>query len=73
MFRPFTERFFYLFIAAGFVITQADKDTIESSVLTPKMPIGLKLEFVDPDNVFLGFNVSVTYDPKLTTKNFCRN
>ena len=59
--------FLSLQAAAGFVITQADKDTIESSVLNPKMPIGLKLEFVDPDNVFLGFNVSVTYDPKLTT------
>ena len=59
--------FLSLQAASGFVITQSDKDTIENSVLAPKMPIGLQLEFVDPDTVFIGFNISVTYDPKLTT------
>lgn len=53
---------------SGFVITDSDKNTILNGVLEPRMPIGLVPEFVDPDYVHLGLNVSVTYDEKLTTQ-----
>ena len=62
---PIYGKIFLSFNTRGFVITNR-QDTMKVGI-NPKMPIGLKLEFVDPDNVFLGFNVSVTYDPKLTT------
>ena len=51
---------------AGFTITDADK-RITNTVLEPKMPVGLVPEFVDPEFIHIGLNVTVTYDTKLTT------
>ena len=52
---------------AGFTITDADKLAITNTVLEPKMPVGLVPEFVDPEFIHIGLNVTVTYDAKLTT------
>ena len=51
----------------GYVISDADKQTILNSVLEPRMPVGLIPEFVDPEYVQLGLGVTATYDDKLTT------
>lgn len=51
---------------AGYVITDDDKNTILNTVLAPRMPIGLVPEFVDPEYIHIGLNVSVVYDQKLT-------
>ena len=52
---------------AGYVISDADKQTILNGVLEPRMPVGLIPEFVDPDYIQLGLGVTATYDDKLTT------
>ena len=51
----------------GYVISDADKQTILNGVLEPRMPVGLLPEFVDPEYVQLGLGVTATYDDKLTT------
>lgn len=51
----------------GYVISDADKQTILNGVLEPRMPVGLIPEFVEPEYVQLGLGVTVTYDDKLTT------
>ena len=51
----------------GYVISDADKQTILNGVLEPRMPVGLIPEFVDPEYIQLGLGATVTYDDKLTT------
>ena len=51
----------------GYVISDADKQTILNGVLEPRMPVGLIPEFVDPEYIQLGLGVTATYDDKLTT------
>jgi hypothetical protein len=51
----------------GYVISDADKQTILNGVLEPRMPVGLLPEFVDPEYVQLGLGVTATFDDKLTT------
>ena len=53
---------------AGFVITESEKDDLVKNVINPKLPVSLVTEFVDSENLFIGFNIAVTYDPKLTTQ-----
>ena len=52
----------------GFVITETEKDDLVKNVINPKLPVSLVSEFVDSEQLFIGFNIAVTYDPKLTTK-----
>ena len=52
----------------GFVITDTEKNTITNNVIKPKLPVSLVTEFVDAETLFIGFNIAVTYDPKLTTE-----
>jgi hypothetical protein len=51
----------------GSIITQADKDNIKTSIIDPKTPVAIIPEFVDPDFVYIGLDISVAYNPKLTT------
>ena len=53
---------------SGFVITESEKDDLVKNVINPKLPVSLVTEFVDSENLFIGFNIAVTYDPKLTTQ-----
>ena len=52
----------------GFVITETEKDDLVKNVINPKLPVSLVSEFVDSEDLFIGFNIAVTYDPKLTTQ-----
>ena len=52
----------------GFVITDTEKNNITNNVIKPKLPVSLVTEFVDAETLFIGFNIAVTYDPKLTTE-----
>ena len=52
----------------GFVITDTEKNEITNNVIKPKLPVSLVTEFVDAETLFIGFNIAVTYDPKLTTE-----
>ena len=51
----------------GFVITETEKDDLVKNTINPKLPVSLVTEFVDAETLFIGFNIAVTYDPKLTT------
>ncbi len=52
---------------SGFVITETEKNEITNNVIKPKLPVSLVTEYVDAETLFIGFNIAVTYDPKLTT------
>ena len=52
----------------GFVITDTEKNNITNNVIKPKLPVSLVTEFVDAETLYIGFNIAVTYDPKLTTE-----
>jgi len=49
-----------------YIITEGDKDFITEKVLRPRSVMSIQHEFVDPEYIYLGFNVSITYDTRLT-------
>jgi hypothetical protein len=51
---------------AGQIITQNDKDTIRTDIISPKAPVGILAEFVDPTYVYIQLIVGIIYDPKTT-------
>lgn len=55
----------------GYVIGANDKNFLINTILRPRSVMSIQHEFVDPEYIYLGFNVRVTYDPKLT--NFSSN
>lgn len=48
------------------IITDADKNKIQTEIIEPKAPIGIVAEFVDPAYVYIQLRVGVTYNPKET-------
>ena len=52
----------------GFVITETEKDNLVTNVINPKLPVSLVTEFVTAEDLFIGFNIAVTFDPKITTQ-----
>lgn len=52
---------------AGQVITQADKDAIQTGIIDPKAPLGILAEFVEPTYMYIQLRVGIEYDPKVTT------
>ena len=50
------------------IITLADKNLIIDNVITPKAPISVIPEFVDPEYAYLGLDVRVTYDATRTVQ-----
>lgn len=51
----------------GEVITKADKDYISETILRPRAVMSVQHEFVDPDYIYLGFEMDLKYNPRLTT------
>tara|TARA_Y100000361_G_scaffold37487_1_gene32104 strand:- start:14519 stop:16720 length:2202 start_codon:yes stop_codon:yes gene_type:complete len=51
----------------GSVITDSDKDNIRTQVIEPKTPVAIMPEFVDPEYTYIGFDIGIVYDPKVTT------
>ena len=50
----------------GQIITQNDKDAIQSEIIGPKAPVGILAEFVDPRYVYIQLLISVIFDPRTT-------
>lgn len=53
--------------AEGQIITQAVKDDIGTRLITPKAPVAIQPEFVDPVYTYIGLKVGVVYDSAKTT------
>jgi len=51
----------------GSVITQADKDTIVREIIKPRSVVTTQVEFVDPEAIYIGLDVSVDYTKTTTT------
>ena len=49
------------------LLQRQEKNEITNNVIKPKLPVSLVTEYVDAEELFIGFNIAVTYDPKLTT------
>ena len=49
-----------------YIISEGDKDFITEKILRPRSVMSIQHEFVDPEYIYLGFNVSITYDTRLT-------
>ena len=50
----------------NYIITEGDKDFIIEKILRPRSVMSIQHEFVDPEYIYLGFNISITYDNRLT-------
>jgi len=50
----------------GLVITQDDKDVLLRDTISPKQPISLTTEFIDPEYTYIGMKVKAQYDKKLS-------
>jgi hypothetical protein len=51
----------------GQIITQEVKDSIITSLVSPRAPVAILPEFVDPIYTYIGLKVGVVYDPSKTT------
>lgn len=49
------------------IITEADKDFISEKILRPRSVVSTQYEFVDPDYIYIGFDIGINYDPRTTT------
>jgi len=49
-----------------YIVTESDKNFLLNSVIRPRSVLSLQHEFVDPVYLYVGMNVNVTYDKKLT-------
>jgi hypothetical protein len=52
--------------AEGQIITQAVKDDIGTRLVTPKAPVAIQPEFIDPIYTYIGLKVGVVYDSTKT-------
>lgn len=53
--------------AVGQIVTDADKNRIVTEIITPKAPLGIQAEFVDPSYLYIQLKLNVEYNPKVTT------
>jgi hypothetical protein len=51
----------------GQIITQDVKDSIITSLVSPRAPVAILPEFVDPDHTYIGLKVGVVHDPSKTS------
>ena len=51
----------------GQIITQEVKDSIITSLVSPRAPVAILPEFVDPEYTYIGLKVGVVYDPSKTS------
>lgn len=52
----------------GYFISQSTKDQIINSILKNKKVLAITPEIIDPEYFYINLNVSVVYNPNLTTK-----
>lgn len=53
--------------SVGYVITEVAKEAIVNDILQPYNVLTVIPEIIDPQYIFLTFNVTIKYDPSLTT------
>lgn len=51
----------------GQIITEDVKDSITNSLISPRAPVAVLPEFVDPEFTYVGLKVGVVYDSSLTS------
>jgi hypothetical protein len=51
----------------GQIITDEVKDNILTSLVSPRAPVALLPEFIDPVYTYIGLKVGIVYDPSTTT------
>lgn len=51
----------------GQIITQEVKNSIITSLVSPRAPVAILPEFVDPEYTYIGLKVGVVYDPSKTS------
>lgn len=47
---------------SGYAISQADREVISRTILNPRRVLGISHEFVDPDYLYIGLDVQVSFD-----------
>ena len=50
----------------NFIITQSDKENLINTYIRPRSVLSITHEFVDPVYLYVGMNVKVNYNPKVT-------
>ena len=50
----------------GSIITDAIKDNIRNTIITPKAAVAIQPEFVDPEYTYIGLEINSVYNPKET-------
>lgn len=55
---------------SGFIISDAVKNDIKTNLLAKKQIVGLTPEFIDPEYIYIGLDVEVKYNPRLTSYSF---
>ena len=53
--------------APGQIITEQTKDRISTSLISPRAPVAILPEFIDPVYTYIGLKVGIVYDPSVTT------
>lgn len=53
---------------AGSIITQDIKNNIMANIIDKKAPIALSTEFVDPEYLYVGFTIKITFDNRRTNQ-----
>ena len=51
----------------GQIITNETKDRITTTLISPRAPVAILPEFIDPVYTYIGLRVGVVYDPSLTS------
>jgi hypothetical protein len=51
----------------GQIITEETKDRISTTLISPRAPVAILPEFIDPVYTYIGLKVGIVYDPSVTT------
>jgi len=51
---------------SGYLVTEADKDYLLNTIIRPRSVLSLLHEFVDPTYLYVGLDVKVNYNPRIT-------
>ena len=52
----------------GFIVSEETKESIKSDILKSKQGITIQVDFVDPEYIYVGLEVTAEYDYTITTK-----
>ncbi len=52
----------------GFIVSEESKEKVKSEILKSKQGVTIQVEFVEPEYIYVGLNISVDYNYTITTK-----